>query len=148
MTTIVYRDGVLAADTRSMAGGWIMCGSCSKVSKTADGRLLGITGDLAEASALAEWLRTLPAKRAVARPALKENSAVIEISARGSIRTYEGAGCFKITAPYYAWGSGSPPAIAALYMGASAVEAVKIAARVDNNTGSKVHSVSIGKLKK
>lgn len=43
MTTVVYRDGVMAADSRAYAGYNTTLGSKSKIRKLADGTLLTIS---------------------------------------------------------------------------------------------------------
>ena len=61
----------------------------------------------------------------------------ILVHTSSGIQTYDKKG-------FYAWGSGRSSALAALYMGASAEQAVEIACKVDNFSGGKVTSVRIG----
>ena len=56
----------------------------------------------------------------------------------GVIEIYEPDGMFKMTAPYYALGSGRPEALGAMHHGATAEEAVQAAIAHDANTGGEV----------
>lgn len=138
MTTIAFRDGVLAADSRFMIGGWKQPYPAKKLFRMADGTVCGVTGDYAVSVAYVEWLdgnRTEPA------PNLGEGGRVIHLAKDGAITIYEQTGSFQVEPEFAAWGSGSPAAHAALHMGADAAKAVEIAALVDDNTGGPVYSM-------
>jgi hypothetical protein len=139
MTTVAYRAGVLAADTRGTINGWITPAADRKVFKLADGRLLGFTGSFERAYPFKEWLE---GGGKGDKPDLSDSRAIV-IQKRGPRLIYEGAGWYEEESPFGAWGSGMPAALAALHMGASAIEAVKIAMLVDNNSGGRVISVSL-----
>jgi hypothetical protein len=130
MTTIAYRDGVMAADSGCWMGaashGW-----AEKVARAPDGSLYGVTGDAAECETYPDWVREgasgdHPAPRRlgvdgnsflvlIARPC-----GLIEIIASGGIERYRGA-------PYFAVGSGAATAFGALFMGATAEQAIEAA---------------------
>lgn len=146
MTTLVYRDGILAADSRGTCCGWIANDDTQKVFKR-DGMLFGICGDPGLGLLMVNWLLRSPLSVNKDPPDLDEESRVVMVIA-GSVRVYEGKNaahyiCDGSPGHYYAWGSGMPTALAALHMGASAEQAVQIAMRVDPNTGGEVRSVSL-----
>src|SRR5829696_3246463 len=129
MTTLVYRAGVLAADTRGTVGGWVQPGRTIKVHRTKRGRLIGFVGTVSEASAFLRWATGGGAEKD--RPALDEATCVI-VEPDGAIIVHETSGWFRAeAAEFHAWGSGMPTALGALYMGATAVQAVEIAAKLD-----------------
>ena len=133
MTTIVYRDGVMAADSRAMISGWKTGYPLPKLFRLKDGSVCAVCGDYAPAFAFKDWLDT---DRVTPRPGLSETT-VIHMTADG-VTIHEDGGSFPISAHFAAWGSGAPPAYGALHMGADAVKAVEIAALVDDGTGGPV----------
>lgn len=134
MTTVAYRWGVLAADSRMMNGGWIHRFSASKLFRLPSGDVAGVTGTYAEAVAFIRWLQN---GEVGDRPSLSE-STIIRLRKTGSLTIYEAGASFDVTTEFGAWGSGSPAANAAMYMGADAAKAVEIAALLDDNTGGEV----------
>lgn len=134
MTTIAYRDGILAADSRGTCSGWIQPGKETKLFRLQDGRAAGVTGTWAIAVRLLKWIES---DRSTDQP---EGDARIVAVGR-KIEVFEDGHSYIETAKFMAWGSGMPPALGALHAGASAVEAVRIAALVDTLTGGKVISM-------
>jgi len=64
---------------------------------------------------------------------------MVLLSPTGRIYTNEnGSECMGITDPFYALGTGAQAALAAMHMGATPREAVRIAAKIDPNTGGRV----------
>jgi ATP-dependent protease HslVU (ClpYQ) peptidase subunit len=134
MTTIAYRWGVLAADSRMMSGGWKHRYSATKLFRLPSGDIAGVVGTYAEAVAFVTWLQN---SETGDKPALNE-ATVIRLRKDGSLTIYEQNASFNITTEFGAWGSGSPAANAAMYMGADAAKAVEIAALLDDCTGGEV----------
>jgi ATP-dependent protease HslVU (ClpYQ) peptidase subunit len=134
VTTIAFRWGVMAADSRMMNGGWINRYSADKLFRLPDGGVAGVTGTFAEAVAFAKWLQD---GESGDRPPLTE-STVVRLRKDGTLTIYEQNSSFDIATEFGAWGSGSPAANAAMYMGADAAKAVEIAALLDDSTGGKV----------
>jgi len=142
VTTVVYHNGVLAADSRSCGGDWVSANDVRKVWRSRDGRLVGITGDLALAETYARWL--LGSGETSNRPALGGNGRCIEVLSRNLIKVHEFSGAFfTLRGASFAWGSGSPAARAALLMGADAIAAVRIAMQIDPATGGRIRSVRL-----
>jgi ATP-dependent protease HslVU (ClpYQ) peptidase subunit len=134
VTTIAYRWGVMAADSQSMCGGWINRYAAEKLFRLPDGGVAGVAGTFAEAVAFVKWLQD---GEVGDRPALTE-STVIRMRKDGTLTIYEQNASFDLTTEFGAWGSGSPAANAAMYMGADAARAVEIAALLDDSTGGKI----------
>jgi hypothetical protein len=134
VTTIAYRDGILAADTRESDNGWIVNDHAAKLRPLPDGSVVALAGNRGEVEhAVAEL--ALGADRL----ALQTGSYVIRLYADGKLRVYEGPGQYDLSADdYYAWGAGWPLAMAAMYAGADAERAVAIASRIEGMTGGRV----------
>lgn len=135
MTTIAYREGVLAADSRAMNGGWKQPGGVRKLRRISNGSICGGTGDLTKCIAVIDWL---DGNRSAPMPDHGDDWRVIELTAEGRLLVYEKGGMFEPVVEFCAWGSGAPAANAAMIMGADAVKAVEVAAQVDPYTGGAV----------
>lgn len=137
MTTIVYRDGVLAADTVTSRGNSLLRG-VTKIARGPDGRLGGACGS---AAFMGEWLAWISTGGERPMPKSDEkygDDVGLLIDAAGNLEIHEASGVFKINPPYYAMGSGSPEALGALFAGADAETAVKAAIEHDAHTGGDV----------
>jgi hypothetical protein len=130
MTTIVYRDGVMAADSGSWAGdashGW-----AEKVVRGVDDVLYGCAGDAAEAEGFLAWVRSgyrgEPPKPEYSADK-KESSFIVLIARPGErVGLRSGGGEERYEAPYYAIGAGASVAFGALFMGATAEQAIEAA---------------------
>ena len=132
MTTIAYRDGVLAADSASCAGGtW--SGSTRKIGRAPDGSIAALSGTVVDCHAVLRWVEHGMDERK--RP-VEQDVAGLLITADGTVYLVEGnAPPAPITAPFYAAGSGRQIALGAMAAGASAQRAVEIACEWD--TGSR-----------
>jgi ATP-dependent protease HslVU (ClpYQ) peptidase subunit len=144
MTTIAYRDGILAVDSQITHGEIIMPYSATKfwVLNTHAGVFSGV-GDLNEISILKKWLMSA---KASPQPEAT-NSAMFHFTIANNISTvqiWEGAGTYEKTFDnYVAYGSGAAFALGAMAAGANAVEAVKIARSFDVWTGNIVQSINV-----
>lgn len=144
MTTITFRDGVLAGDTKCTSeSGWVRGFLPRKVWKLADGRLCAGSGDYARVFSIVRELQREPTFEID----VGTSAVIYLISANGKhIRIYEdGKHSYEVEGGFWAWGSGMPVALGAMYAGASAREAVRIASLVDPHSGGRVVSVSIAK---
>lgn len=136
MTTIVYRNGILAADTRSTRNDTIEPSESNKVFRLKDGRLFAWCGKSGIGIRVREWFNnprlSLPSYEDT------EGGAVI-VATNGELFTFEcGALVPAAKAPYLAMGSGRHEAYGALAMGASARKAVSVAMQFDTSTGGRV----------
>lgn len=140
MTTLAFRSGTLAADSRTTTGGTIDPGLSKKVRRLADGRLVGTTGQSAEALRFVRWLEAGADGDA---PALHDSRVVI-VETDGRIFVHEAEGWYPAAgSDFYAWGSGAAAALGALHVGASAAEAVRAATFVDPSSGGPVQALSL-----
>lgn len=139
MTTIAYRNGILAADARACAGDNII-GNVVKIARNKVGDLAGAAGLASYNFAFLEWFRN--AEQGEPPKASKDDGnydrgTIFRVD--GRIEVYEPTGkhCLGMT-PYYALGSGRPEALGAMFVGADAEMAVKAAAAHDINTGGPI----------
>lgn len=137
MTTIAYRDGVMAADTVAFGGG-IKLARLVKIARNDAGDLAGAVGDAGFAFAFLEWFRKgepEPAIKLVSdRAEDRWDKALIVRAAGRQIEVYEPYGRFPVSAPYFAIGSGKSVALGAMFMGATAVQAVQAAIALDEGS--------------
>lgn len=133
MTTIVYRDGVMASDSRAFAGYNAAWGKKSKIRRMDDGTLVGVSANVPGlGEAIIDWY----AAGAIFADAPKTTDAKFTLLAvKPSGEAFLASDSFflsgPITAPFFAIGTGEGAAHGAMHMGASAVQAVEIACRID-----------------
>lgn len=128
MTIIAYRNGIMAADTGVFAGSTVV-GKSVKVVRALDGTLYGACGYSGDAAEFRKWVRDGAVKpMPKIRKTSESESAIHVVKAfpNGSVEFISsfGANDFFDTR-YYASGSGEDYALGALFMGATAVEAVR-----------------------
>lgn len=144
MTTIAYRDGTMAADTRAYAGYNAPLGSKSKLRLSEDGSLMGCSSSApGQSDAVLAWALAGADPRSA--PAFdKPNFALLIVRPDGS--ALYGYDSFHlsgpVSAPFYAVGSGMGYAIGAMSMGASAERAVEVACQHDVWTGAPVQAIT------
>lgn len=139
MTTIAFRNGILAADTRSTSGETVT-GSVVKIAKAADGSLAAAVGNSAYCYRYREWVtagRIGDAPLPVEKDGGDDAKGVL-IDPAGKVWQFESRGICPIEAEYLAWGSGRDFALGAMFSGADAEAAVKAAAAHDPYTGGEI----------
>lgn len=145
VTTVVYRDGVLAADRRGYSGSKHPIGTKAKISRLTDGWLFGCS---TPTPGLAEKLRRWVEENGVEKslPATLEAQAIV-IRLDGAIFYFKDGDTFSgpLEAEYVAIGSGSEYALGALTMGADAAHAVEVAIACDVWSGGGVDCLSLAK---
>lgn len=142
MSTVAYRNGVLAADSRLSFGDTISPSGGRKIFDLGDGRLLGFVGSFASAHAL---LRHFTQPEMFSYPELAEASAIL-ILPDGSGMFYDDNGFYPISLePYFAIGSGQDAALGAMAVGASAKRAVEAAISVDKHSGGQIQVLRLRK---
>lgn len=132
MTTIAYKDGILAWDSQwtDDESGYMYVNRKGWKDKEA-GVIIAGAGSVEVAF---EVLRNvLTDDEAPIRRAEAEDLDLILLWQDGRLEVYDERGRCTPFDPnnFYAWGSGAKAALAALHMGATASGAVKIAAKVD-----------------
>lgn len=144
MTTIAYRNGILAADTQADGNGWTF--ETPKIKRLADGRLLAAAGTVALIQEMYAWVEVGadPEKFPAAQRTEKDWEAVLVVQPDGKLLRYERSPYpVEIRAPYYAAGSGRDYALMAMRLGKSAPEAVQLASEFDVHTGHEVETLAI-----
>ena len=144
MTTIAYRDGVMASDSGAWSGnsshGW-----ARKLVKGADGTLYGVTGHAAECSSYLAWVDG-GCEGAEPKPRETKDEGnsfmVLRVTPRGRIEFIGAYGAEVYDAPYYAVGAGAEVAFGALYMGATAAEAIEAAREHGSGAFGAVQTIS------
>jgi 20S proteasome alpha/beta subunit len=142
MTTIAWDGSTLAGDRRGNAGG--MAYEVCKLRRTADGRLLGFSGEIGVGTLMLDWL-----DRGGPRPAAQDSdrwATLLEIEPDGSCWCHGRDGRWRIEQGFFAIGSGRDFALAAMAMGADAAKAVEVAARFDTGTGNGVDALRLQEL--
>lgn len=138
MTTIAYRAGVLAADSRVTSGDTVVTDSHRKLHRLRDGRILGWAGSVEDAERLVHALR-----KKKDMPSLGNISALM-VQPDGTVWLYEGNLWVKqARQAYYAEGSGSGYALAAMDAGATAKRAVQIAIKRDPSSGGRANTLRL-----
>lgn len=142
MTTIAYKADTLSFDSQANDGSnEIISGVMTKGGRLADGSLWAFCGTAVFISKCKPWL-AFP----LGDPPEIENSDLIIVRRDGLVTTWEAKGWLEIEAPFLAWGSGKSIAMGAMYAGASAEQAVKIAADLDPWTGGKIHALTLAEI--
>lgn len=157
MTTIAYRDGILASDSKMTANGTYV-GNYEKVLKVISVEkqswfdkllkrdpitttyLVGCCGVVNDIQDYMEFIFSDGPQ-----PTGDLNCLIVTIEEETrEILLYESGAAIgmKIDSDYVATGSGSEVALGALYQGATAVEAVEAAIHHDNMSGGKIQTVS------
>lgn len=141
MTTIAYRDGVMAADSRASYGDFVVPAGTRKLFRLKNGSVAAVTGSEPIWRAILNWLdtdRTEPQPN----PQISDSrGTIIVMNAAGEIEVFEDGFSYPETSSFMAYGSGQPVALGALYSGASAEEAVRIATLVDKHSGGDVQTM-------
>lgn len=143
MTTIAYKDGVLAADRAITGGGHV--GTARKVWKRkSDGALVGGCGTVSVLQKWAQWF--LDGERGNS-PGLgtdeDSSSQMLVVRPNGKVEAHDRYGRAMYEAPYYALGSGCDYAMGAMAFGASARQAVAAATKHDHGTGYGIQYVTL-----
>lgn len=150
MTTVAYKDGVMASDSLLTLGSQRM-GSVQKVWKFDSGALYGARGD-GDDRALRELLEDVTDESRMPRASDLE-AITAEIDALFvlpdgivfHISTAGAAQALRVGAPYHAIGSGYKYALGAMADGATAERAVIAASKHDGHTGGDVQVVQTTK---
>jgi len=136
MTTIAYRDGVLATDSRVTSGD-VIIGEVRKIAASGDGRIAAVCG---VAEVCQEWLSWWAGPQDADPPELDEDTGVITVEDDG-VWYHTDRGRWQLEAEYHAVGSGRDIALGAMAVGACAVEAIEAAIKHDAMTGGRVQSL-------
>lgn len=140
MTTIAYKDGVIAYDSRTTRGGLIQSDNKDKSITKGDVRMFfcGVfsDGDELMSAYLGESDKTFDESHAI----VVDNGNIYHFC----VTKEDGVSKYPIDAgEYFAIGSGTDHAYTAMDLGLSAKEAVKMAAKRDTGTGGRIRVYKI-----
>lgn len=150
MTTIAYRDGVLAADSKAYGGRYCASpGEKVKLHRITDGRcagwIVGIsTNNVGGDAMILDWIN-----RGAPLPTTSDTKPdqfiVLAVDPGGSLHLANDNYAFSgpIKADRYAVGSGADFALGAMAMGATAEQAIEVASSLDPHTGGTVTALRI-----
>lgn len=144
MTTVVYRDGVIAADGRvTSQSGSILFTNYNKVYRLKDGSIAGASGYASNIRKYLAWLDNPVGDR----PSLGSGdncTTIIVIRPNRRLEEHDWEGIDEHNrVKFYAMGSGRAAAYGALHMGASARQAVVAACKVDPFSGGRIRTLKL-----
>lgn len=137
MSTIAYREGIIAGDTiciRNDTKHFFR----TKIARAPDGTLGGAVGTLIFCVQFLDWVQGKRSDPPECKSDQHYSDLGIVIHPNGDIELFEPLGCAIVTAPYVAIGSGADIALGAMYAGAPASIAVAAAIKFDTFTGGKI----------
>ncbi|MCP5005525.1 MAG: hypothetical protein GY941_16540 [Planctomycetes bacterium] len=138
MTTIAYKDGVLAADSMVCTKNGIKIAQINKIIKNKNG-MAGIAGNLGDVSKIKEWMNIGADINKLLD--FSKGSSAIFIKPDGSINFIEEGSVINVAADFVAVGTGEEIAMASMMAGVSAKKAVHIACKLDAYSGGKIKTV-------
>lgn len=136
MTTIAYRNGVIASDS-----GMIILdakvGITQKIARHPEHGLAGGAGNASWVTKFLKWhedgQRGDPPEAQVDDEAI-DRGIVVTPDAPMAIKVFEPGGMHVVTTEYYALGTGREVALGVMWKGGTARDAVKAALELDRNT--------------
>lgn len=140
MTTIAYRDGVLASDSLVTMNG-IREGSAVKIERHR-GVLFGGVGTWAAVVAFMTWVRNGAHGRCPMESSGSESTGFI-IAPTGHALLWSDYGALTVSRPFFALGSGREVALGAMAAGADAPQAVHHAIDYDIYSGGPVRVLTL-----
>ena len=148
MTTICYRSGILAADSRETtsdesAGDY--AGKCVKLLRVG-GNVIALQGDSGAGVAWLDWFgKGLQSDDTLAQHirATQADFTAVVLNRTGLWTWDSWLVPQRVKSKFYAVGSGTKAALGALHMGASAVQAVKVACKIDPWSSPPIVSMSL-----
>jgi hypothetical protein len=153
MTTIAFKDGIVAADTGMTGGGGSRVGHTVKIVRRMS-CVAPVAFDVAGASGCASWghaFKTWFTKGEngdpppIAHENQRDDATGVIFRADGSIWVFHSSGRHDLRAPYFAMGSGGSEARGAMQVGASAEDAVRAAMVLDESTYGDVTVLRVGR---
>lgn len=144
MTVIAWDGKTLAADKRLGCNGYPA--TTTKIRRTAEGDLIGTTGDSGMGRGLMAWYESgaNPSEYPANRVDGGCRSTMLVIRRNGSICLF-GSDPYPIEIEnrFHALGSGGDFALAAMHLGHDAYAAVKVATALDNDCGNGIDTLEL-----
>lgn len=155
MTMIAYRDGVMAADRTTWAGGgnggYIVVGKRNKIHRLSRGGLVGGAGDAGIIHMLVKFLENDWGYGETEKiPFDMKDTAATLVLFDGRVFHADGSGCVFPAgeAPFHAEGGGSAFMLGAMAQGATAVQAVALAIKYTEYGGNDPNDIQIERIDK
>lgn len=155
MTTVAFKDGILAADT-IIGYGSFTNGNISKIHRVtmvddAENRkqaMLAIAGAVWVLQPLIEWIESGAGQDDIPHSLLHaaKDFSCIMIDEDGTVWEFNNGYFIPCGVEYHAIGSGQQFALGAMAAGVGAPEAVAAAMKHDKATGGAVHTLSVADL--
>ncbi len=153
MTTIAYKDGVLACDSRVTSGGnFIHNETVHKIGLIEKhGLMYGVAGLFYKALSFIRELEALDKLPWNSKSDLSFNDPDGEvyltiIDHAGRVFQFEYGHWAEVEAPYVTIGSGCVQAATAMFLGHGAIDAIKIAIQMDSSSGGEIRSLNVADL--
>lgn len=143
MTTIAYKDGILAADSAVTYSGTYQ-GSTRKIFASKQGGLVAACGDLTALAVVKRWVEEKHCKGDI--PETSAEYSALWVKPNGEVYVVEHREAVKIDAPFIANGSGADIATGAMAFGATADQAVHIAACFDTSSAAPIQIAKLSEL--
>ena len=146
VTTIAVRDNVMACDSEvgisTDGGGARSYYNSIKIYKI-EGEFIGGSGESAGVLLWYDWYMNGCKGKRLSKRMWEFDFDIIILHSDGRIQASDASGTFEdINEDFYAIGSGTKCALAAMHCGRSAEEAVEISKLIDSHTGGKVQVFS------
>lgn len=150
MTTIAYKDGVLATDTQVTVGGSYSYHVDKLLFIKERKAWVAMCGDVSLFRPFLEWFRADDDDMEVPKATKEQDFAALVLYENGEVVIYEADMEYIDHDPTkpMALGSGAQGALVAMYAGKSAEEAVALTSMVDLSTGPVVHASKKSRPKK
>lgn len=141
MTTVAYRKGVLAADSQATDAQVWRTRKIERVNTSAGELLVGWCGEVFAAHVFMEWLKNDKNRK----PDIgNEDFEAIVIAQTGRVTIWnQSLVPWRPRGPFFAIGSGAKAALGAMHAGKGALEAVKIACKIDPYSSGPIHSLKL-----
>lgn len=143
MTVIAFDGKTLAADKRCTVAGQIL--TTTKIFKVT-GELLGLSGDSAHCAEALNWFRAgaEPSKYPQELRSREKFINALLIKRNGEVWRFEDSPHpYQLFGNFFAIGSGSDFALAAMHLGKSAAEAVEVASALNSGCGNGVDMLTL-----
>lgn len=138
MTTVAFKEGILAADTQITEGDVKYYGR--KIEILPDGRVVATSGNVDDGILFVDWL--LGGRKKAPRLKKGFEGIVIEVDGTWN-KYYKECMPVKHDDPIYSFGSGWAVARTGMLCGLTAYQAVQLAGEIDNNTNCVVDTYNV-----
>lgn len=141
MTIVVYRDGIMAADSLVTSGG-TRTDYVNKLATNKAGWVGGAAGDFMDCRAFSKWVKA-GCKKEFKGAEVKDGLAALLLSPTGDVFYIDDTNRKTQinSATYHCVGSGRDIAMGALEMGATAEQAVAVAIKLNTSCGGIIHTL-------